>query len=300
MEAQPSLEIHGDWNRRLSRPPRPTRLLRPTGTVAVANADSDADDGLYRYVPVPPVCRDADGYPVEDGMSQNQDHQQQTAHWCDALKRHCPAATVGSDLPVHYKRGDRDKVLVPDLFVALRAPRLGDRSSYKLWENPTPELVIEMLSPGRSWKSDVGSKRRTCEMLGVREYWLFEPPARRLSAPLEGYRLRGRRYRRIGADAAGRFPSEVLGLDLHVRDGRLRFRDPATGEDLATYDESAGGRALAEAGRAEAEAGRAEAERREANERDARKMAEQRVDEAERELERLRLRFAELERAAPS
>ena len=26
--------------------------------------------------------------------------------------------------------------------------------------------------------------------------------------------------------------------ELHVRDGRLRFRDPATGEDLRTLDEA--------------------------------------------------------------
>ena len=67
--------------------------------------------------------------------------------------------------------------------------------------------------------------------------------------------------RRIAANAAGRLPSEVLDLELHVRDGRLRFRDPATGKDLPTSAEDAEGRAA----------------------------AERRVEAAERELARLRL-----------
>ena len=37
-----------------------------------------AEDGLYHYVPVPPVYRDEDGYPIEDGMWQTVNHQVQT------------------------------------------------------------------------------------------------------------------------------------------------------------------------------------------------------------------------------
>ena len=243
---------------------------------------AEYDDGLYRYVPVPPVFRDAEGYPLEDGMSQHEEHQKETAYWCDVLERHLPDATVCSDLPMPYMRGDGNRTVVPDLLVALRAPPLGDRTSYRLWENPVPDLAMEMLSPG-NWRDDVGPKRRTYEHLGVREYWLFDRGGRRLSAPLMGCRLRGRRYRRIAANAAGRLPSAVLGLELHVRDGRVRFHDPATGEDLRTSAEEAEGRAAAE--------------RRMTAERDARQVAERlaadaerRATEAERELARLRLR----------
>ena len=260
-----------------------------------------AGDGLYRYVPAPPVYRDADGYPIEDGMSQSIDHQAQTAHWREVLDGHCPDATVASDLPMPYQQGDRSKVLVPDLFVALRAERRKGRQSYRLWENPVPELVIEMLSES-TWKADVGSKKRTCQKLGVREYWLFDPEGWGRSVPLIGYRLQGKRYRRIAADAAGRFRSCVLNLDLHVRDGKLRFRDPATGEDLATYREAEDGR-MAQKRRADEEMRRAEAaERREASERGVRRAAQhradveehradaekRRADAAERELSRLR------------
>ena len=235
---------------------------------------AEYDDGLYRYVPVPPVYRDAEGYPLEDGMSQNENHQKETSCWCDVLQRRFPSATVCSDLPMHYRRGDGNRAVVPDLLLALDAPALGNRTSYKLWENPVPDLAMEMLSPG-NWQEDDGPKRRTYEHIGVRECWLFDPGGH-LSAPLVGYRLHGKRYRQIAANAAGRLPSKVLRLELHVRDGHVRFRDPVTGEDLPTSAE--------DAERAEV------AERRVAAERDAREAAERRADAAERELARLRQR----------
>ena len=235
-----------------------------------------AEDGLYRYTPVPPVYRDEDGYLVEDGMSQNYNHQRQTSFWCDALRRRLPTATVCSDLALHYRLDDTDAALVPDVFVALRVPPREGRLSYKLWQDPLPELVMEMLSKSTA-RADVARKRRTYEHLGVREYWLFDPAGFQLPTPLAGHRLRGGRYRPIAADAAGRLRSEVLGLDLHVQDGELRFRDPATGEDLRTYDE-AEDRADAAEDRAIAAEDRAIA-------------AEDRADAAERELARLRSRL---------
>ena len=247
------------------------RSARPAGPV---------DDRLYRYVPVPPVGRDEDGYLFEDSMGQNYTHQRQTSFWCNALRRRLPTATVCSDLFLHYWQGDRNRALVPDLFVALRAPPREGRLSYKLWEDPLPELVVEMLSGSTSDK-DVGSKRHTYEYLGVREYWLFDPHGLELPTPLTGHQLRAGRYRPIVADATGRVRSEVLGLDLHVQAGELRFRDPATGEDLRTYDEAEDERAAAER-KAGAEAERADAAESRAD------AAENRADAAERELARLR------------
>ena len=239
MKAQPRSQINGEpGGRPTRRPARPARTADPAG------------DGLYRYVPVPPVYRDEDGYLVEDSMGQRDDHLRQTSLWYHALRRRLPTATVCSDLPLHYRRGDRGAVVVPDLFAALRAPPPKNRLSYKLWQYPTPDLVVEMLSDSTS-KADICPKRNTYAHIGVREYWLFDPEGFQLPAPLAGHRLCAGRYRPIVADAAGRMRSEVLGLDLHVREGELRFRDPATGEDLRTYDE-AEDRADAEKDRADA------------------------------------------------
>ena len=133
---------------------------------ARAGRPSRPTTASYRYAPVPPAYRDEDRYLVEDGMGQTDRHLSQTSLWYHALKRRLPAATVCSDLFLHYEEGDTDKTLVPDLFVALRAPRLEGRRSYKLWEHPLPELVIEVLSK-RTSKADVGSKRHTYERLGA-------------------------------------------------------------------------------------------------------------------------------------
>ena len=95
----------------------------------------------------------------------------------------------------------------------------------------------------------------------VREYWLFDPDGYSGDVPLLGHRLCGEHYGRIAVNANGRLPSEVLCLELHVDDGRLRFHDPATGEDLKTFDEEADGRAAAEQRVAEEAAPRAAAER---------------------------------------
>ena len=256
-----------------------------------------ADDGLYRYVPAPPAYRDEDGYLLEDSMGQTNQHLRQTSLWYHALRLRLPNATVCSDLFLHYELGDTNKTLAPDLFVALRAPRDENLGSYKLWEHPVPELVIEMLSDTTS-KKDVGPKRDTYEYLGVYEYWLFDPQGLELPAPLAGYRLRTGRYRPIAADAAGRLPSEVLGLGLHVYAGELRFRDPATGKDLRTYDESEQRADTAELGRvaeknrADAEKTRAEAEKTRAEAAETRaEAAETRAEAAERELARLRSRL---------
>ena len=276
MRATLQSEINGDWERAPARPP------------------VDADDGFYRYVPVPPVGRDEDGYPIEDGMSQTINHQVQTARWQTVLQSRYPAATVASDLTMPYKRGDTTKVLVPDLLVALRAERRKDRRSYRLWENPLPDLVMEMLSKSNS-DADVGSKWRTYEHIGVREYFLFDPEGFELSTPLAGYRLRAGRYRPVRANAAGRLPSRVLGLELHVQGGQLRFRDPETGEDLSTYDSAEDGRLAEKQGRVAAEKGRA-AEKRRADEAENARLAESRradaqearADAAEREVARLK------------
>ena len=110
---------------------------------------------------MPPAGYDDDGYLIEDDKPQpSVDHQRQTAHWREALALHLPAATVCSDLTVHCREGDRGAAIVPDLFVALRAPPLEERTSYKLWQYPVPELVAEMLSEDTA-KDDVGSKQYT-------------------------------------------------------------------------------------------------------------------------------------------
>ena len=258
--------------------------------------DAEARE-LWDYVPVPPVVLDADGYLVSDSMSQNDRHLGRLLAYAPTLKRFYRGrgGMVGADLSMHYVKGNRRRTLSPDLFVARKAEEREGRSSYKLWDEPVPEFVLEDLSPG-NWRKDAVDKRVLYRRLGVQEYWMFDETGRRLrddsgarlGARLVGYRLRAGDYERIRANDAGRLPSEALGLELCVKDDLLRFFDPATARYLPTLDEAEDEAGKERAGRKSAErreaaerAGRESAERREAAERAGRESAERRGAAAE-------------------
>ena len=209
---------------------------------------------LYR--PVPPVGRDDDGYVCEDGaMSESSAHDEQRGYAGTVLRNRYlddPNVFVGCNLTVHFERGNRSAMVVPDVFVsfgAVKQPRL----SYKIWEEPgPPDFVLELVSYS-NWRRDVLQKPDLYADLGVREYWLADPNGCRGDGGpvLVGYRfsadggremLGGRPQRaRQGArsplrDPAGSY-SEVLDLELVVEDGGFMFRDPGSGEIVPDYHE---------------------------------------------------------------
>ena len=119
----------------------------------------------------------------------------------------------------------------------------------------------------------------------MREYFQYDPTGDYLKPALQGYRLgRGGDYApipsRADAAAALTLPSQVLGLELRLRDGRLRFYDPTAGQELRDYQE--------------AELARRAAETRVHDEAVARQAAEKRATAAEAELARLRAELARL------
>ena len=160
---------------------------------------------------------------------------------------------VGVDLSMRYVKGSPGEVLAPDLFVAHKAEKRPGRPSYKLWEEPTPDFVLEDLSPS-NWRRDAVDKRELYQQLGVQEYWMFDETGRRLRDDSEvrigerlvGYRLCTGKYKRVPANDAGRLPSEALGLKLCVRDELVRFHDPETKRYLPTLAEERAAREAAE------------------------------------------------------
>ncbi len=240
-------------------PPSAAAIVRRRATPAPAPAQKPADERCD-YIPVPPIGYDDEGYPVEDSVGQSQRHGEQSRDWHGALAdwcRHQGLGEVFADLVVPYERDQRHKVVCPDLMVALRAERRRERSSYKLWEQPTPEFALESLS-NSTWRGDVGEKKRLYRRLGVREYWLFDAAGKRIKERRRGYRLRpgtGSRahlttYRLVPENRWGRRKSEVLRLELCVREDELRFYDPVSGEFLFTAPESAPRRPPSEGGAA--------------------------------------------------
>lgn len=186
----------------------------------------------------------------------------------DAIRRHLrplrDRVAVDSDLFVYYVGRDRHgepvrASVAPDVFVVFGVPDREDRRSYVLWREPDADIrfVLEIASESTRLR-DHTAKRDVYASLGVREYFLFDPPGGGRSAALLGLCLRDGRYQEIAPvklpDGRPGMPSAVTGLVAHIEDGRLRWFHPAAGVDLLTYDEAENRRQAAEERVAELEA----------------------------------------------
>lgn len=215
---------------------------------------------LYR--PVPPVGYDDEGHPESDSATvESVTHDDIRAYAIRALRvRYAadPGFFAGGDLGLLFERGNPAAVMAPDLLVSFGAGG-GARSSYKLWEAPVPDLVMELLSP-KTWRRDVEAKPALYEELGVREFWLFDPFGK-LPRPVNGWLLDADgAYAPVPALPDGGCRSAVLDLDLVAHGDGFRFRDPVTGELLPDHAETATALRVSETARRTAETRVAELE----------------------------------------
>jgi hypothetical protein len=100
---------------------------------------------------------------------------------------------------------------------------------------------------------------------------VYDPLGEYLQPALQGYRLQKGDYEQMCPEADKGLVSQVLGVDLRVKQGRLRVVNPATGDRLMTPAEA----------------------------QEARRVAETRAAQAEAELERLRAELARLRKEIP-
>lgn len=185
-------------------------------------------------------------YPCSDGkpLAESDFQLEPVVYAITALRthfRHRERIHVAGDMFLYFKEGDPRAVVAPDVFVVVGAAK-HKRLSYKLWEEPkAPDFVLEITS--RSTRAeDQGRKREVYASLGVGEYWLFDPTGDWLAPRLQGFRLHAGAYRALRSVAPVNgglsLHSEALGLEVrHHADGRLRFHDPASGEDLPAHEE---------------------------------------------------------------
>ena len=64
-----------------------------------------------------------------------------------------------------------------------------ERRTYRLREEGQPPAVVFEITSRGSRLEDLGTKRAVYAMLGVREYFLYDPLGEYLRPPLQGYRL---------------------------------------------------------------------------------------------------------------
>lgn len=142
-----------------------------------------------------------------------------------------PQTCVAANMFVYYEEGNPRKHVSPDVFVVheVAAKDGYQRRKYLVWEEGKGlDLVIEVTSESTK-DEDFGAKLRVYrDILGVREYFIFDPHDEYLHPRLQGFRLENAAYVPI-TPVANRLPSEVLGLHLEADGFLLRFYDPVQG-----------------------------------------------------------------------
>jgi Uma2 family endonuclease len=190
-------------------------------------------------------------YPETDGkpMGETDVHIDALIYLREALKDHfrnAPQVYVAGNMLLYYEEGNPAACVAPDVFVVHGVAKR-ERRIYRLWEEgQTPAVVVEITSRG-SRLEDLGTKRAVYAMLGVREYFLYDPLGEYLRPPLQGYLLQEGEYQRLSPGGEGELTSQVLGVELRLEAGRLRVVDPTTGERLLTPAEAQAARRAAEA-----------------------------------------------------
>lgn len=198
-------------------------------------------------MPTPVMLRQPEvHYPDSDGlpMAESDFQREPLTYAVESLRFHFrdrKDVYVSGNMFIYYEKGNPGAVVAPDVFVVMGAPN-HDRRSYLLWQEPkAPDFVMEITSASTR-SEDQGTKRGLYAFLGVREYWQYDPTSDYLKPPLRGLQLQVENYVPLPAhsslDGGIVMRSAVLGLDLRLEKGRLRFYDPATNEQLLSYQEA--------------------------------------------------------------
>jgi len=157
---------------------------------------------------------------------------------------------VAGNLFIYYEEGNPEAVVAPDVFVVFGVENQ-DRRSYKTWQeqHKNPDFVLEITSKTTRSK-DQGAKKGIYAFLGVHEYFQYDPTGDYLNPQLQGLRLVEGNYFPVKtttlSDNSLSLSSEVLGLELRLEFGELRFYDPATGQKLLTHEEAVAAQQAAE------------------------------------------------------
>ncbi|PSN18616.1 hypothetical protein C7271_11615 [filamentous cyanobacterium CCP5] len=236
------------------------------------------------------VYPDCDGQP----MTESDATREYLIYAVEVLQLHFESRRqvyVSGNLFVYYEEGNPKAVVSPDVLVVFGVSAK-PRRSYKAWQEggKLPAFILEITSNSTK-VNDEQDKPRLYQRLGVQEYFQYDPTADYLSPQLKGRRLVNGSYEALPlqqtADGVSYLTSQVLGLELHLRDSQqvmgvaplpkaLRFYDPQTETILPSRKEVEAQLSLAQQERdaAQQERDTAQQERDLANQR-AQQLADQ-------------------------
>ncbi|UFP95940.1 Uma2 family endonuclease [Gloeobacter morelensis] len=236
-------------------------------------------------------------YPSGDGLpvAETFVHLYAILTTLEVLKQYLEGqqATVLANQFLYYAPGVPTARVAPDVMVIFGvAP--GGRDNYKTWEEGQVPAIIFEVTSAATQKKDQGDKKTLYALLGVREYWLFDPRGEWIPQRLQGNRLEnfieeGEPVNRYAPIQDG--ISQPLGLRLQVEDDLIGFYRLDNGQKLLIPAELASelrstaarleleqqARMQAEQQAAQEQQARIQAEQQAAQERLARIQAEQRA-----------------------
>ena len=167
-------------------------------------------------------------YPESDGkpMAETDKHRRLIMDFILMLEDHFKDSNdvyVSGDLLIYYEEGNIYKSVAPDVFVVFGVSKK-DRRTYRTWEEgQTPGFVLEAASPSTYRKDITDKKELYASVLGVREYYIYDPYAE-VQPHFQGYRLVEGVYEPIEF-VDERLPSVVLDLELGEHNGVLSLYD---------------------------------------------------------------------------
>jgi Uma2 family endonuclease len=222
------------------------------------------------------VASESKNYPTSDGrpMAETDLHRKLMTtliHRLETWFANDPMIYVSGNLLLFYARGNKRKHLAPDVFV-VKGVEKKLRENYLVWEEGKgPDFIIEVTSSSTR-KEDIRKKFELYrDVLKVPEYFLFDPRGDYLKPALRGYRLAGGEYQPIEPERS-RLRSEELGLYLWQDGTDLRIYDAVSHQCLLAREEKS------------------------TQDTFARQQAEEALEAAKAELDRLRRENEELRR----
>ena len=139
---------------------------------------------------------------------------------------------VASNMFLYYEQGNPRGVKSPDVMVNEGVDASYDRRSWKLWEEGVAPSVVFEITSLSTWIEDFMNKGALYLCLGVQEYFIFDPLEEYLDNPLQGFIRQGGEYVPIEPEASGALYSPQLGAFLEKQDSLLRIFDPASGDRM--------------------------------------------------------------------
>ena len=145
---------------------------------------------------------------------------------------------VTGNIMFYYLEGVPDEVISPDVMVCFGVPK-GERRTYKIWEENevVPSVIFEIASR-KTWGKDRNEKRELYELLGVQEYYIFNPEYPKRIPALLAYELKNGKLETVPIEM-GRVKSKILNLEIVDTGETLRLLNPETDRFLPTADELA-------------------------------------------------------------